>query len=570
MYDSTGSRGGRENPVDPPVPGVVLRARVRDAGAGDVWAGRVVATGAECTVRRVRLPPDAAGREAAMRSARLLVELGHPHLVPVIDVITTSEGIAVVSEPVNGAINLARLLGVRERLDPGEVVTVGLPLAQALAAAHSAGVVHGRLDLADVLLEPNGRPVLAGVGIAGLGGSSTTPPVDVGDLAGLLLAAMPHATGPDAAAVAVAVAPALVDDPVRRPTAEELAAALARSCHPAPVRLEGRRQREDVLSALPEAQIPGSLVGEGATVLPLRSGVDAAPGQPATDRVRLAPPPGSRPTRLPRTSRTSKPSVRTGRRAPAAPGGSTTARVGGIGTGAGTGTGGAVTARAAPSHIGGGRTGTVRTGNARPGSTRTGGRRSATTRVGTPAVPTGGRALLGSRRRILLIVAGFVVFVGLPAGGLLVTAHSSGLSGQSTAQAAGGPAAPEQAWRDVLVSLDNARSRAFEQADEDGLLDADALDSTAYARDLTLMRQMVANGGRASGLRQEIIDLAVRESGSEKTVLRITYRLPPYSYVNAAGTVLAQQPGHDRQRADVTLVKTDKGWRVALSVDPGG
>ncbi|WP_165485578.1 protein kinase [Protofrankia symbiont of Coriaria ruscifolia] len=556
MYDSTGSRGGRENPVDSPVPGVVLRARVRDAGAGDVWAGRVVATGAECTLRRVRLPPDAAGREAAMRSARLLVELSHPHLVPVIDVIATSEGIAVVSEPVNGAVNLARLLGVRDRLDPGEVVTVGLPLAQALATAHSAGVVHGRLDLADVLLEPNGRPVLAGTGIAGLGGSSTTPPVDVGDLAGLLLAAMPHATGPDAAAVAVAVAPALVDDPVRRPTAEELAAALARSCNPAPVRLEGRRQREDVLSALPEAQIPGSLVSGAAAVLPLPAlpaGRDGAPGQAATDRVRLAPPIGSPPTRLPRMSRTSEPASRRGRRAPAAPGGSGTARAGT----AAAGTAGAVTARATPP-----RTGNARPGSARPGGTRTGGRRSATTHVGTPAVPTGGRASLGSRRRILLVVAAFVVFVGLPAGGLLVTARSAGLSGQQPA--------PEQAWRDVLVSLTNARSSAFAQADEAGLLDADALDSTAYARDLTLMRQMVAKGGRTSGLRQEIIDLAVRESGSEKTVLRITYRLPPYSYVDTDGTVLAQQPGYDRRQSDVTLVKTDRGWRVASWVDPAG
>ncbi|SBW26182.1 serine/threonine protein kinase [Candidatus Protofrankia californiensis] len=174
-------------------------------------------------------------------------------------------------------------------------------------------------------------------------------------------------------------------------------------------------------------------------------------------------------------------------------------------------------------------------------------------------MPTGGRASLGSRRRILLVVAAFVVFVGLPAGGLLVTARSAGLSGQQPA--------PEQAWRDVLVSLTNARSSAFAQADEAGLLDADALDSTAYARDLTLMRQMVAKGGRTSGLRQEIIDLAVRESGSEKTVLRITYRLPPYSYVDTAGTVLAQQPGHDRRQSDVTLVKTDKGWRLASWID---
>ncbi|ONH37367.1 hypothetical protein BL254_03670 [Protofrankia sp. BMG5.30] len=591
-----------------------MRARVRDAGAGDVWAGRVVATGVECTVRRVRLPPGTAGRETAMRSARLLVELDHPHLVPVIDVIATSEGIAVVSEPVDGAVNLGRLLGVRERLEPGEVVTVGLPLAQALAAAHAAGVVHGRLDLADVLLEPNGRPMLAGTGVAGLGGPPTTPPVDVGDLAGLLLAAMPHATGPAAAAVAVAVAPALVDDPDRRPTAGELAAALARSCNPAPVRMLGRKWREDVLSAPPPVPPPptpppltpppltppptvlpaaggGSAgpAGEVVTALPLPAlppSLDATSGPGSTGRIRLAPSAGPRPARFPRASRASRASrtsrtsesARPSRRAAAdAPGAARNApaRVGVASTAvvptvgapgaAVPGAGGSevVTARAASSRTGGVPTGRARVGGVRPGSARTG-RRPAVARGGRSAGLVGGHALFGSRRRVLLVVAAFIVFVCLPVGGLLVTAHSNGLVGPAA------QVAPGQAWRDVLVSLTDARSRAFERADEVALLDADALDSLIYSRDLALTRQIVASGGRPSGMRHEIADLDVRENGSEKAVLRVTYRIPPYSYVDAAGTVLAQQPGRDWRPSDVTVVKTDKGWRLASWADTAG
>ncbi len=245
----TFSDGSADRPVrradgEPEVPGVSLRSRPRDAGAGELWAGQFDQSGVECVVRRVRLAPDPVLRSAAVSAARALAELDHPHLVPVLTALPTAEGLAVITRPVVGAISLARLLAVRGALDPGEVVTVGLPIAQALAAVHAAGVVHGRLESEDILLEATGRPVLAGVGVAALADAARPDPVppgaaaaDVRDLATLLLAAMREATGPDAAAVAVAVATALVDDPHRRPSAGDLAATLARSAIPLPVRL---------------------------------------------------------------------------------------------------------------------------------------------------------------------------------------------------------------------------------------------------------------------------------------------------------------------------------------------
>ncbi len=456
----------------------------------------MVATGAECVVRRVRLPPDAVARDAAMRAARALVGLSHPHLLPLIDVVATAEGLAVVAEPVTGAISLGQLLGTRERLDPGEVVTVGLPLAQALAAAHAAGFTHGQLDLDDVLLEPNGRPVLAGVGVAGLAGVVTTPAADVSDLASLLLATMPQASGPDAAAVAVAVAPALVDDPVRRPTAEELVAALAHSCNPAPVRL----------------------VSDAVTPLPLPpqpTGADDAELEPASRGLRTKPPAHT----MPRSARSPR-----------------AAQLAGT--------------------AGGSRASSPRGSNPRGSSPRA-------SLVRTVAAHGEPRAGFSGQRRIMVIVAVVTVIAALAVGGLLVAVRSAPRQARQldAAPATGLPS--EQGWRDVLAGLDAARSRAFEQAKEAGLTDVDAAGSTAYARDVVLMRQMVARGGHAVGLHQEIIDLAVREAGSEKSVLRVTDRLPPYSYVDASGKVLASQPGHDRQQWDIAMVRADQGWRIA-------
>ncbi|MBL7519081.1 hypothetical protein I6A84_13430 [Frankia sp. CNm7] len=192
----------------PSVPGVELAGWPGDAGAGEVWAGMTEPAGEPCVVRLVRLPAaaDPVRRRQAVAAGRRLAELRHPHLVPVLAVEEVDDGLAVVMERVPDAVSLRRLLAARGRLEPGEVVTVGLPVAQALAAAHAAGLGHGALLPVDILLEPNGRPWLAGAGVVALGalvtgGAGPNPAADVYDLADLLLDTMARATGPDAAAV---------------------------------------------------------------------------------------------------------------------------------------------------------------------------------------------------------------------------------------------------------------------------------------------------------------------------------------------------------------------------------
>ncbi|MDT3446130.1 serine/threonine protein kinase [Pseudofrankia sp. BMG5.37] len=240
--DELGPPGGAETPAPPTVPGVTLGGWPGDAGTGEVWAATLDDDATPCVVRLIRLPADPVRRGRAASAGRRLIQLSHAHLVPVLAVEEVDDGLAVVMARVPEAVSLRRLLAARDRLEPGEVVTVGLPVAQALAATHEAGLAHGTLTPADILLEPNGRPQLAGIGVAALralaaGGPAPTAAGDVYDLADLLLDTMARATGPDAAAVAVAVATALVPDPARRPTAAELASALAHSARPAPVQM---------------------------------------------------------------------------------------------------------------------------------------------------------------------------------------------------------------------------------------------------------------------------------------------------------------------------------------------
>ncbi|WP_242423742.1 protein kinase [Frankia sp. EI5c] len=620
--DDSDPRPGRHG-GEPVVPGITLRHRRYDAGAGEVWAGRVERLGVDVTVRHVRLPADPLLRAEAAEEILRLIEVRHPHLVAVTDVVRTPDGLAVVAEPVDGAVSLSRLLAARGRLDPGEVVTIGLPVAQALAAAHAAGLVHGELTALDILLEPNGRPMLTGTALAALTDPAASAADDVRDLADLLLGAMRQATGPDAAAVAVAVAMALIDEPLRRPSAAELAAGLARSATPLPVRLA------DVSPGGGEAEARPELPGGAPEPAPAAAGdlddeldpwatgphwhgggsdadhegendADYLGDEPYADYVGE---PGER--GHPRGAGAEGAVVdappwpaggadaawdepagyahRAGQPEPAEAGGGPAAEpVGGLAPPPADGR----TAPADPSELVGSLRPTGR--ERRPRTSRRGGRPPAVARRSgrSPGAGRGGARGRSARRarlrhRLLLPGIGCVGLAAVIVAAVLMSGASEPET-RSAAAVAGGaqrePSAapvsgrtPEQAWRAVLDELNAARSAAFERADEAALEAADAPGSPALDTDRNIISRLRERGAHSTPVRVEIIDLVIREEGADRAVLRVTESVAAYDFVDAAGAVVASEPSSPPGTKDLTLWRAAGGWRLAVSeeVAPG-
>ena len=95
-----------------------------------------------------------------------LSRCGHPHTVLLHDVATAPDGRpCLVLERLAGG-SLSRLVSDRERIGPGEAVTILAPLLAAVEAMHNSGVVHGGLRLSSVLFRASGAPVIAGFGSA--------------------------------------------------------------------------------------------------------------------------------------------------------------------------------------------------------------------------------------------------------------------------------------------------------------------------------------------------------------------------------------------------------------------
>ena len=186
----------------------------------------------------------------------------HEHLARVRDVVAVRPGVAALLVDHMPGPTLAALRSARGPLSAGEAVTLAVPLADALEALHAAGLVHGDVSPANIVIGLDGRPVLVDLlgaltpsaGTPGFAapevrrGESCGPSGDVYALASVVLAQLGPAqagTGPGADGAASSddqrvrdlLTAATDPDPRLRLAARELADACFRAHEPEPIML---------------------------------------------------------------------------------------------------------------------------------------------------------------------------------------------------------------------------------------------------------------------------------------------------------------------------------------------
>jgi hypothetical protein len=110
------------------------------------------------------------------REIEALARASSRHLLELRDLATGADGRPCLILPRLGSGTLARLLALRDRIEPGEAVTLLVPLVDAVRELHRVGVAHGAVRTGSVLFDDHGAPVLARFGSAGLIGEFPTDP----------------------------------------------------------------------------------------------------------------------------------------------------------------------------------------------------------------------------------------------------------------------------------------------------------------------------------------------------------------------------------------------------------
>ncbi|GGY27515.1 hypothetical protein GCM10010299_37200 [Streptomyces tanashiensis] len=155
-----------------------LVERLGGGGMGTVWRARDLALHRDVAVKEVR-PPDPAMAEhdvegartlraRVLREARALARIDHPNVVTIHHIVDAGEGTYpwLVMELVTGGSLQDRL--ERGTMTPPEAAALGRELLSALRAAHERDIEHRDVKPANVLLRPDGRPVLTDFGIAAI------------------------------------------------------------------------------------------------------------------------------------------------------------------------------------------------------------------------------------------------------------------------------------------------------------------------------------------------------------------------------------------------------------------
>src|SRR5213080_2852768 len=146
----------------------ILR-RIGAGGMGEVYLASDIIAGRKAALKLLpaHLTGDAERLNRFQQEAHAVAGLNHPNIVTVYEIGTDDSVQYIASELIEGETLRERL--ARGSMELSEAVDIAIQVAGALAAAHSAGVVHRDVKPENIMLRPDGYVKVLDFGIAKLG-----------------------------------------------------------------------------------------------------------------------------------------------------------------------------------------------------------------------------------------------------------------------------------------------------------------------------------------------------------------------------------------------------------------
>lgn len=277
--------------TSPRLPGLTDVVEIGRGGYGVVYRARQPEFGRDVAVKVLQARLDERAASAFAQECRALGAVAdHPHIVAVHEAGTTDDGEPYLVLPLCAAGSLADRLTERGPLGWQEVLDIGVRLAGALQAAHTAGVLHRDIKPANVLVDAYGNPRLADFGHARHTGAEpthsgvaiTTPAYAAPEV----LQGHAVAQRSDVYSLAATLVTLIAGHgPFSRYTGENVVAVMYRVLHEQPVDLRARGVPGAVCDVLEQAlaKNPADRPATGAALGRSLQGVQRAVGVDVTD-----------------------------------------------------------------------------------------------------------------------------------------------------------------------------------------------------------------------------------------------------------------------------------------------
>lgn len=140
---------------------------VGHGGMGKVFAARHIHTQEIVAIKVVPhdISEDIDTLERFAREGRILRQLDHPNIVKLVDIIGEGHRSALVMEFVGGG-SLQKYIKEMGPLDIDDFLRIAIPITDALAHAHSLGILHRDVKPANVLMSKDDNPRLTDFGLS--------------------------------------------------------------------------------------------------------------------------------------------------------------------------------------------------------------------------------------------------------------------------------------------------------------------------------------------------------------------------------------------------------------------
>ena len=139
--------------------------RIGAGGIGEVYRARDTRLGRTVAIKVARpdIAGDAAKRERFIHDARTAALLSHPSIATLYEVGEDQGELFLALEFVPGEPLHVEIAG--RAMNPRRAIDLGVQMADALADAHAAGIVHGDLKPDNVVVTPKGRVKILDFGL---------------------------------------------------------------------------------------------------------------------------------------------------------------------------------------------------------------------------------------------------------------------------------------------------------------------------------------------------------------------------------------------------------------------